>query len=100
MRKQGNVVGKIFLLFIFMTIANIYYTNGTGVGFFQNISPFVWVFVFFLGVRLIASYLDRVNNQRRPVKDKEILYQKEEKPVEKDEYGFDDEFKIDPKDYE
>lgn len=99
--RKGSVFGKIFFIIILISvIENFVDIRGdfASTGF---MSPFVWMFVFFAGVSLFSSLMRNIERKERP-NDDEDNHQpvKEEPKVEKSEYDFDDEFAIDPKDYE
>lgn len=100
MRKK-SVFGKIFFIIILISVVENFFDVGGNFTANTFMSPFVWMFVFFAGVSGFSYFMRYLDNTRNTENiNREEQWIKEEPKEEKSEYDFDDEFKIDPKDYE
>ena len=100
MKNRSNFVGKIFLFFIFFSIIESAFDLGNGMPYFSFGSVFTWIFVFFIGTSLISYITKGIHQTQKNNNKEENPPLDKEQTIEKSEYDFDDEFAIDPKDYE
>ena len=99
-RRRSNFTSRILFFIILITVMRNMFLGDTWGGF-NNMLPFVMVFVFFTFVSLASTKTRQTRRSDEKTKDSEdfdVHYEKKEE--QKSEYDFDDEFAIDPRDYE
>jgi energy-coupling factor transporter transmembrane protein EcfT len=98
---RGNFLGRLIFLIVIVNIISTMFGYRQTFFSFSNFSPFFWFGLIFIGV--VLPSIVRQTTKERKVYEKEesnVFTDEESKKLEKSEYDFDDEFAIDPKDYE
>ena len=102
MNRRGGTtfLSRILFAIVLITIMRSIFF-GSSWGGFVSMTPIVMMFVFFTFVSLVSSKAkqsERRDQRRKDLNDVSAFSEKKEE--KKSEYDFDDEFAIDPRDYE
>lgn len=101
MNRRGGTtfLSRILFAIVLITIMRSIFF-GSSWGGFVSMTPIVMMFVFFTFVSLAASKARDYERTKKRKNDRVEEAFREKKEEKKSEYDFDDEFAIDPRDYE
>jgi hypothetical protein len=100
-KRNRSLLSKVLFFVIFLSVVrNIVFVDDSTNGFIFGL-PLVWLVLFFTGLSLFSSFWKNVGKVEKEHKEeKRVEPFREVKEEKKSEYDFDDEFAIDPRDYE